>query len=106
MSTSDEQDHLRVRRDLEQAVAAKQERKIKARRDPDRSVWFGLGMFGLIGWSVALPTLVGVAIGLWIDSRWPSRFSWALMLMVFGVAIGCLNAWRWVQGEGHERNED
>ena len=42
-------------------------------------------MFGLVGWTVAVPALIGVAIGLWIDSTWPSRFSWTLMLLVFGV---------------------
>jgi ATP synthase protein I len=90
------------RQQLEQKVAAKQQRKMRARRQGDRSVWFGLGMFGLVGWSVAVPTLIGVAVGLWIDSRWPSRFSWTLMLLVVGVAVGCLNAWWWVQRERRE----
>ena len=63
-------------------------RKLKARRERDRTVWFGLGMFGLVGWSVAIPALLGTALGLWIDSRWPSRVSWTLMLLVIGVALG------------------
>ena len=102
MTPSDENERYRARHDLEKEVVAKQERKIKARQEGERSAWFGLGMFGLVGWSVAVPALVGVAIGLWIDSRWPSRFSWTLMLMVMGVALGCLNAWWWVQREGRE----
>jgi ATP synthase protein I len=81
-------------------VVAKQARKLHARRQGEESAWFGLGMFGLIGWSVALPALLGIAIGLWIDARWPSRFSWTLMLLVMGVAVGCLNAWWWMQREG------
>jgi ATP synthase protein I len=36
-----------------------------------RTVWFGLGMMGLIGWSVAIPTLLGAALGLWLDKRHP-----------------------------------
>ena len=28
--------------------------------------WFGLGMMRLVGWSVAVPTLLGAAIGLWL----------------------------------------
>jgi ATP synthase protein I len=105
MTSSQENERSRARRDLEKLVAAKQQRKIKARQEGERSAWFGLGMFGLVGWSVAVPALVGVAIGLWIDSRWPSRFSWTLMLMVMGVALGCLNAWWWVQREGQERED-
>ncbi len=80
-------------------VGEKETRKIKARKEKGRNAWFGLGMFGLVGWSVAIPTLIGIAIGVWIDGRWPSRFSWTLMLMAMGVALGCLNAWHWVKKE-------
>ncbi len=72
---------------------------MKGRREKDRSIWFGLGMFGLIGWSVAIPTLIGVAVGIWIDTTWPSRFSWTLMLLFIGVILGCVNAWHWVKRE-------
>jgi ATP synthase protein I len=75
-------------------------RKLRARRQRDRTTWFGLGMYGLVGWSVVIPTLAGVAIGLWIDERWPSRFSWTLMLLAAGVLLGCWNAWYWVSLEG------
>lgn len=102
MNQPERDDRQDPRQQLEKKVAAKQQRKMRARREGDRSVWFGLGMFGLVGWSVAVPTLIGVAVGLWIDSRWPSRFSWTLMLLVLGVAVGCLNAWWWVQRERRE----
>jgi ATP synthase protein I len=85
--------------DLEKQVGAKESRKMKGRREKDRSIWFGLGMFGLIGWSVAIPTLIGVAVGMWIDTTWPSRFSWTLMLLFIGVILGCVNAWHWVKRE-------
>lgn len=80
-------------------VGAKESRKLKAERHKDQDLWFGLGMFGLVGWSVALPTLFGVAIGIWIDTRWPSRYSWTLMCLFIGVIVGCLNAWFWVKRE-------
>ena len=69
-------------------------------RQEDKAVWFGLGVFGVVGWSVAIPCLAGIALGLWIDRQWPSRFSWTLMLLIGGVMIGCLNAWYWVQKAG------
>jgi len=84
---------------LREQIGRKQARKLRARRRKDRSVWFGLGMFGLVGWSVAIPTLIAVALGIWIDTNWPSRFSWTLMLLVPGLAIGCLNAWYWISRE-------
>ena len=95
--------HRKVVEELGRKVGTKEARKMKARREKDRSVWFGLGMFGLVGWSVAIPTLIAVAVGVWIDVKWPSRFSWTLMLLFVGVVLGCINAWYWVKREsGHE----
>ena len=87
----------------EQAFAAragtKAARKLKARRDAPHGVWFGLGMMGLVGWSVAVPTLLGTALGLWLDARHPGSHSWTLALLVAGLCIGCFSAWRWVTKE-------
>ncbi len=44
-------------------IAAKVKRKLKAQRNVTQGVWFGLGMMGLIGWSVVVPTLLGAALG-------------------------------------------
>ena len=84
-------------------VGSKEARKVRAQREGDRSVWFGLGMFGLVGWSVAIPTLIGVAAGIWIDKHWPGPRSWTLMCLIIGVIVGCINAWYWVKRESrHE----
>jgi ATP synthase protein I len=56
-------------------------------------------MFGLVGWAVALPTVAGVALGVWLDHRFPSRASWTLTFLLVGVLLGSLNAWFWVQRE-------
>jgi ATP synthase protein I len=80
-------------------IAAKAARKLKARQSGVQGVWLGLGMMGLIGWSVAIPTLLGAGLGFWLDKRYPSPHSWTLALLVVGLAIGCLNAWRWVANE-------
>ena len=56
-------------------------------------------MFGLVGWAVALPVVVGTAIGLWIDDRWPGDTSWTLVLLLAGAALGALNAWYWIDRE-------
>jgi ATP synthase protein I len=80
-------------------VGAKAVRKLKARRNPAPGVWFGLGMMGLIGWSVTVPTLLGAALGIWLDSHYQGEHSWTLALLVAGLVIGCLNAGRWVARE-------
>jgi ATP synthase protein I len=91
-------------------VGSRERRKLWARRHVDRSVWFGLGMYGLVGWSVAIPTVIGVAVGVWVDTVWPGRFSWTLMLLSAGLIVGCWNAWYWVSREqraiGRHGDED
>jgi ATP synthase protein I len=80
-------------------IGRKAERKLRARGQADRSVWFGLGMFGLVGWAVAIPTLLGIALGFWLDRKLSGRVSWTLTGLVVGVVLGCLNAWFWVERE-------
>lgn len=88
-----------------QSIAKKERLKILVRQEDDETIWFGLGVFGVVGWSVAIPTLVGVAIGLWIDKNWPSQYSWTLTLLIGGVMLGCVNAWYWVKKAGLRKNK-
>lgn len=90
-------------------VAAKAALKLKARRRAGQGIWFGLGMMGLIGWSVVVPTLLGAALGLWLDEHHSGKLSWTLALLMAGLTLGCLNAWHWVAKEDkaiHEDQED
>ncbi|MFT5643045.1 MAG: ATP synthase protein I [Janthinobacterium sp.] len=91
---------------LAEQVGIKAQRKLKARRKEAQGVWFGLGMMGLVGWSVVLPTLLGAALGHWLDQRYPGGNSWALALLVAGLVLGCFNAWHWVVKEEKAMRED
>ena len=91
---------------LADQVGAKALRKLKARRNGAPGVWFGLGMMGLIGWSVVVPTLLGAGLGLWLDQRYPGGRSWTLALLMAGLAIGCLNAWHWVSREDQAMRDE
>lgn len=96
----------RRQKDMISKLSRREARRIRARRQGDRSVFFGIGMFGLIGWAIAIPTLIGIALGVWIDTRYPSRFSWTLMLLFVGLVIGCMNAWLWVKNELKKEEEE
>ena len=90
-------------------VATKAARKIKARRSSAAGTWFGLGMMGLIGWSVVVPTLLGAALGLWLDERGDGQHSWTLALLIAGLTLGCFNAWHWIDKEDkaiHRQEDD
>lgn len=97
----DEKPEKRSTKDMtkfSRAVESKTSRKLKARRSK-QGVWFGLGMMGLVGWSVVVPTLLGVALGIWLDNHHAQSHSWTLTLLVVGLFIGCLNAWHWLDKE-------
>ncbi|MFC1895456.1 AtpZ/AtpI family protein [Thermodesulfobacteriota bacterium] len=77
-------------------VKKKEGQKIAARGKGPGDIWFGVGTFGIVGWAVAIPTVIGVFLGAWIDTRSLGQYSWALMLLGVGIAVGCVNAWVWI----------
>ncbi len=83
---------------LADRIGGRAARKLKARKSK-QGVWFGLGMMGLIGWSVVIPTLLGAGLGHWLDERYPGKHGWTLALLVVGLTLGCLNAWHWIAKE-------
>jgi ATP synthase protein I len=87
-------------------VGAQAARKLKARRHSGQGVWFGLGMMGLIGWSVVVPTLLGAGIGMWLDKHHPGQRSWTLALLMVGLVLGCMNAWHWVAKEDRAMRDE
>jgi ATP synthase protein I len=96
-------------RDFVQKVCTKAARKLRVQKDGAQSVWSGLGMSGLIGWSVAAPTVAGAMIGIWWDNHHPGAHSWTLILLAIGLCVGCANAWHWVDQEDkamHDGQED
>ncbi len=106
MNKAQEPKKTAAQESFSQEVGKKEGRRLKAKRKGDPPIWRGLGMMGLIGWSVAGPTLLGVALGMWLDRYYPGERSWTLALLAAGLAIGCWNAWRWVAQEEQSIRED
>lgn len=92
--------------ELSRHVGVRAARKLKARQRGTQTVWSGLGMIGLVGWSVVVPTLAGAALGVWLDQHVPMKHSWTLTLLFIGLIIGCVNAWYWVDKEDKETHEE
>lgn len=87
-------------------IGSKENLKLKAQQKSGKSVWGGIGMFGLVGWSVAAPTVVGAMLGMWLDKHYPINHSWTLALLVAGLIIGCFCAWHWIAKEDREIRKD
>ena len=76
------------------------ERMKTARDNPGPSPLRGIGTFGMIGWSIAVPTVGGAFLGLWLDRIAPQDFSWAIALILGGAVLGSLIACAWIGKEG------
>lgn len=106
MNENQDMKHKPGKKEFSEQVGDMAERKLKAQRHVTRTVWSGLGMMGLVGWSVAMPTLLGAALGLWLDKHYPGEHSWTLALLAVGLGLGCLNAWHWIVKEDREINQN
>ncbi|NLD55623.1 MAG: ATPase F0F1 [Burkholderiaceae bacterium] len=87
------------REDLLDIVSRKQAGKLRSRRQGRPNIGRGFGSSGIVGWSIAVPTLIGVAAGVWLDRRTGGDISWTLTLLAVGLLVGCLTAWFWVGRE-------
>jgi ATP synthase protein I len=91
---------------LSQMVGSKETRKIREKHKSKRGVLFGLGMFGLVGWSVVTPTLLGAFLGIWLDRHLPGKQSWTLTFLLIGLITGCVTAWHWLSQEEKDIHKD
>ncbi|WP_111731831.1 AtpZ/AtpI family protein [Roseovarius amoyensis] len=83
---------------------ARQAKRMKSTRDhPGPSPLRGIGTFGMIGWSIAVPTVGGAFLGLWLDRVAPQAFSWTIALILAGVVLGAFIAAVWISKEGGDR---
>lgn len=94
--------HTSARRFLAR-VAAREAQMVRHQRSGPPTFWRAAALAGLIGWTVVLPMLIGIAVGRWIDRTWPSRLSWTIMLLFAGLVLGCANAWNRIREEQEDR---
>ena len=89
--------------ELGRRLSHEAERKAQRRREKRAGVLYAVGTFGIVGWSVAVPTLLCLAIGVWLDRRFQTQASWTLAMLLAGITLGCLNAWYWVSKQQQPR---
>ena len=93
MTAPDEQDPLG------KAVRQRGERHIRWLRDGDPSVVQRLAQIGVLGWIIVVPMLIGLFAGRWLDQTFNSGLFCTAPLLMLGLALGCLSAWKWMQSE-------
>ncbi|HEX6540337.1 MAG TPA: AtpZ/AtpI family protein [Ktedonobacterales bacterium] len=65
-------------------------------KPPTASDWAGLVLVGQLGLTVAIPILLGIAAGLFIDSKLRSSPIATLIGLLLGLAAGVYGAYRLV----------
>lgn len=81
-----------ARRSLERDVD-----RLKRREPNADSFWRSLSVLGTVGWSIALPAVAGAWFGHRLDLKLESGVRFTLMLLVAGVMLGSVVAWRVVR---------
>jgi len=79
---------------LQEAVRRDRSRRLRAQQEGRRSIGQDLAIIGVIGWTVVLPTLLGIFAGRWLDRRFGTGIFWTLGLLLSGVSLGCVLAWQ------------
>ena len=82
------------RESLDNAVKTRQERLARWQREGERSVGENLAMIGALGWTIVVPTLIGIFAGRWLDRELSSGIFWTLSLLMLGLVFGCTLAWK------------
>ncbi len=81
-------------------IGRRAERMKFARDHPGPSPLTGISTFGVIGWSIVIPTVGGAFLGHWLDRVAPQDFSWTIALLLGGVVLGGFISWAWINKEG------
>ncbi len=84
---------------LSDAVKTRQERRERWQREGERSIGQNIAMIGVLGWTIVLPTLLGLFAGRWLDRQFHMGIFWTLGLLVVGLAAGCMLAWKRMHSE-------
>lgn len=80
-------------------VRKRRTRRERWEREGERSIGQNLAMIGALGWTIVVPTLLGIFFGRWLDRIFESGIFWTLGLLVAGLALGCTLAWKRMRSE-------
>ena len=66
-------------------------------------LWHSIATFGVIGWMIALPTVIGAYLGKYLDAKTvgPEGISWTITFILVGLGIGLYTVWRFFFYRGH-----
>ncbi|AVO40756.1 AtpZ/AtpI family protein [Simplicispira suum] len=72
------------------------QRQLRSRREGEPSLLGQLASVGVLGWVVVVPTLLGIALGRWLDAQLRTGITFTGALLLLGLLLGGWAAWRWI----------
>lgn len=61
--------------------------------------------FGIIGFSIMIPALIGAILGMALDVLKPGPLSWSIVFIIAGLALGFFMTWKWMVKEIRRNNQ-
>jgi len=71
----------------------------EARSDPEPSLARRFGQIGVLGWTIVGPTILGVALGAFLDKRLGTHITLTAALTFLGAGLGLWLALRWMHAQ-------
>ncbi|ANP35370.1 MULTISPECIES: AtpZ/AtpI family protein [Rhodobacterales] len=81
------------RDEMLKVIRTTQDRRQKWQEEGERPLWKNLSMIGALGWLIVAPTLLGVFLGRWLDSKLGTGVTFSGALTFAGACFGFFLAW-------------
>lgn len=81
---------------MAQAARQAAQRAEQGRENPEPSLGARLGQIGVLGWTIVVPTLLGLLAGHWLDRELGTGIFFSAPLLMLGAAAGSWFAWKWM----------
>jgi ATP synthase protein I len=81
---------------LAEAARRAAERSKAGKKNPEPSLGARLGQIGILGWTIVVPTLIGLFVGRWLDRILGTGVLFSAPLIMIGAAVGFWSAWKWM----------
>lgn len=82
-----------------ECIRVREERSERWKQEGERSLWQNLSMVGALGWLIVVPTLLGVALGRWLDGLFETGITFTGALIFLGISFGSYLAWQRIRKE-------
>ena len=79
-----------------EAVRRAAERERQGEADPEPSLARRLGQIGLLGWTILVPTMLGVVAGRLLDRSFGTGIFFSAPFIMIGAGVGLWLAFRWM----------